>query len=84
MEFVEAGGGAAAGLGGLGGDGAAGGVVEVAEVLSTEAGAGAAASVVEDVAALVERLLVVGCWFCSFMSLPPPGLFCSNSSKDWG
>ena len=62
MEFVEACCGAAAGLGGLGGDGFAGGVVEVAEVLVAEAGAGAAASVGEDVAALVKRLLVVGCW----------------------
>ena len=35
------------------GDGAAGGVVVVAELLVTEAGAGAAASVGEDVAALV-------------------------------
>ena len=61
MELVEACGGAAAGLGGLGRDGCAAGVVEVAEVLVAEAGAGAAAAVGEDVAALVARLLVVGC-----------------------
>ena len=58
MEFVETCGGAAAGLGGLGGDGSAGGVVEVAEVLVAEAGAGAAASVGEDVAALVADLVL--------------------------
>jgi hypothetical protein len=60
VEFGEAGGGAAAFFSGFGGDGFAGGVVEVAEVLLTEAGAGAAASVGEDVAALVARL-IVGC-----------------------
>ncbi len=59
---VEAGGGAAAFFLDFGGDGSAGGVVEVAEVLLAEAGAGAAASVGEDVAALEARLLVVGCW----------------------
>ena len=39
--------------------------MEVAEVLSAEAGAGAAASVGEDVATLEARLLVLvaGCWF---------------------
>ena len=58
MEFVEAGGGAAAVFDGFGGDGFAGGVVEVAEVLLAEAGAGAAASVGEDVAALVADLVL--------------------------
>ena len=66
MELVEAGGGAAAGLGGLGGDGSAGGVVEVAEVLVAEAGAGAAASVGEDVAALVADLV-----FCLVHDVAP-------------
>ncbi len=64
MELVETGGGAAAFFLGFGGDGFAGGVVEVAEVFSAEAGAGAAASVGEDVATLEARLLLVaGCWF---------------------
>ncbi len=91
MEFIQPGGGAAAFFLGLGGDGFAGGVVEVAEVLVAEAGACAAASVGEDVAALEARLLVVGCWLLvvscwltAFMMVPPPGLFCSNYSKDWG
>ncbi len=83
MELVEAGGGATAFFLGFGGDGFAGGVVEVAEVLCAEAGAGAAAAVGEDVAAFEARLLVVGCWLLVHV-LPPPGLFCSNSSKDWG
>ena len=86
VEFGEPGGGAAAFFLGFGGDGFAGGVVEVAEVLLAEAGAGAAASVGEDVATLKARLLGVGCWLlvdCVHL-VPPPGLFCSNSSKDWG
>jgi hypothetical protein len=62
VELGEAGGGAAAFFLGFGVDGFAGGVVEVAEVLLAEAGAGAAASVGEDVAALEAGLLVVGCW----------------------
>ena len=60
MEFGEAGGGAAAFFLGFGVDGFAGGVVEVAEVLVAEAGAGAAASVGEDVAAFVADLVL---WF---------------------
>jgi hypothetical protein len=78
MEFCEAGGGAAAFFLDFGRDGFAGGVVEVAEVLLAQAGAGAAASVGEDVAALVADLVLF------VHVLPPPGLFCSNSSKDWG
>ena len=64
VELGEACGGAATGLGGLGRYWFAGGVVEVAEVLLAEAGAGAATSVGEDVTALVAwgRLLGVGCW----------------------
>jgi hypothetical protein len=83
VELVEAGGGAAAFFLDFGRDGFAGGVVEVAEVLLTEAGTGAAASVGEDVAALKATLLGVGCWLLVHV-VPPPGLFCSNSSKDWG
>jgi hypothetical protein len=78
VEFVEAGGGAAAFSLGFGRDGFAGGVVEVAEVLLAEAGAGAAAAVGEDVAALVADLVLFVHGFA------PPGLFCSNSSKSWG
>jgi len=76
VELGEAGGGAAAGLGGLRGDGFAGGVVEVAEVLLAEAGAGAAASVGEDVAALVADLVL-----CFVHGAPPPGLFAQILQK---
>jgi hypothetical protein len=62
VELGEAGGGAAAFSSGFRSDGFAGGVVEVAEVLVAEAGAGAAVAVGEDVAALVAGLLGVGCW----------------------
>ena len=61
------------------GDWLAGGVVVVAELFLAKAWAGAAASVGEDVAALVADLVL-----CFVHVWPPPGLFCSNSSKDWG
>jgi hypothetical protein len=62
------------------GDGAAGGVVVVAEFFLAEAGAGAAASVGEDVAALV----LLGCGWCGVLHglVPYPRQKCAKSSKE--
>jgi hypothetical protein len=61
------------------GDGFSGGVVVVAELFLAEAWARAAASVGEDVAALV----LFGRFGCVLNVLPPHGvLFCAKSSKE--
>ena len=59
------------------GYGLAGGVVVVAEVLPAEAWAGAAASVGEDVAALV----LFGCFGCVLHVVPPHGCFFVQSLR---
>ena len=60
------------------GDGFTGGVVVVAELLLAETGAGAAAAVGEDVAALVLLWCFVGVGHVP----SPRGTFCAKSSKD--
>jgi hypothetical protein len=62
------------------GDRAAGGVVVVAEFFLAEAGAGAAASLGEDVAALV----LLGCGWCGVLHglVPYPRQKCAKSSKE--
>jgi hypothetical protein len=62
-------------------DGFSCGVVVVAELFLTEAGAGAAASVGEDVAALVLFRRFGG---VLHVSLPTGVLFCAKSSEDKG
>ena len=65
--------------------GATGGVVVVAEGLAAQADAAAAVAVGEDMAALVLRLTVVGCWllvyFVHFDLSPHLGVFCAKYSK---
>jgi hypothetical protein len=62
------------------GDRAAGGVMVVAELFVAEAGAGAAVSVGEDVAALV----LLGCGWCGVLHglVPYPRQKCAKSSKE--
>jgi hypothetical protein len=58
--------------------GFAGGVVVVAERFSAERGAAAAVAVGEDVATVVARLLVVGCWLLDLLvhfGLSPTWMF---------